>query len=67
MKDITPWNRGNRHIGSSLADFLPGESILVDARAVAIAGQVFERGIEEALAFYLQNDPSDKSAEEERH
>jgi hypothetical protein len=51
-------HKRNRHIGSSLADLQPEESILVDARAVAI---------EEALAFYFRNDPSDKSAEKERN
>ena len=46
----------NRHVGSSVDDFLHEEGILDDARAFAI---------EEALTFQLQNDPPSTSDEKE--
>jgi hypothetical protein len=46
----------NRHVGSSVDDFLHEEGILDDARAFAI---------EEALTFRLQNDPPNTREEKE--
>jgi hypothetical protein len=44
----------NRHVGSSLDDFLQEDGIRDDSRAFPI---------EEALTFDLQNDPSNTSGE----
>jgi hypothetical protein len=46
----------NRHVGSSVDDFLHEDGILNDARAFAI---------EEALTFHLQNDPPNTRGEKE--
>ena len=46
----------NRHVGSSVDDFLHEEGILDDARAFAI---------EEPLTFHLRNDPPSTSEEKE--